>query len=257
VGRNKAKAEVAGEADETKRGRQNKEGATIEEETKEMKRFLSKGIVALGALVMLSFAGTSVRADTFTYSGINTGVTGRVDVTQLTDGLLSVTITNTSNGTITGKITSIGFDLPGSTGSFTLVNATNPNYRLITDTDGNASGIHQTFELALLTGSNFNGGGNPNRGIVEGASATFTIAGNFTGFSQQLIAQGIFLRYQDVNTGGGSDVAKCTGCAPPPEVPEPATMVLLGTGLAGIAGAVRRRRKAAAAAKAEVDSNTV
>ncbi len=34
-----------------------------------------------------------------------------------------------------------------------------------------------------------------------------------------------------------------TGGGPTPGVPEPATMVLLGIGLAGVAGAVRRHRK--------------
>lgn len=53
---------------------------------------------------------------------------------------------------------------------------------------------------------------------------------------------------------GGPERFRWAGQVGP--VPEPATMVLLGTGLAGIAGAVRRRRKAAAA-KAEADANTI
>jgi len=47
------------------------------------------------------------------------------------------------------------------------------------------------------------------------------------------------------NVDGGPERFSCSGAAGP--VPEPATMVLFGTSLVGLAGAVRRRRKAAAA----------
>ena len=57
------------------------------------------------------------------------------------------------------------------------------------------------------------------------------------------------------NVDGGPERFSFTGTAAGP-VPEPATIVLFGTSLAGLAGAVRRRRKAAAAAKIFDESET-
>ena len=58
------------------------------------------------------------------------------------------------------------------------------------------------------------------------------------------------------NVDGGPERFRYSGSTTTGPVPEPATIVLFGTSLAGLAGAVRRRRKAAAAAKLAGEKET-
>ncbi|MFL6335013.1 MAG: PEP-CTERM sorting domain-containing protein [Pyrinomonadaceae bacterium] len=206
-----------------------------------------KALLTTAAAIAMFALSSVARADTITLTGINgTGVTATVSNYSLSGNTFTFTINNTSvaPGT-TGVITNIGFALPGTRpNNYTLVSSSNSNYFLAFDLNATAGSqnIVSSFDLVLMDKSNGNstfGGGSVNNGIAGGTSATFVITGDFSGLTADQVARSIFARFQNVNPGG-SDVAGNPGT--PGTVPEPMTMILFGTGLAGIAARARRRR---------------
>src|ERR1051325_9880982 len=219
-----------------------------------MSRF-GKFLFSLTALVELAGVSTSVRAATITISEVNScqasTATGVCEFNSQTN-TFTFTITNTSAITQPGStstITGIGYDLPplgnasasglnGFTGMQGQSLSSNFNF-----SDADVGTVPHGFngavlDFAFLTGNsgNFNGG-SVNDGLLPGESASFTVSGAaFTGFTETQICNAIFVRFQDVPAPFGSDVG-VSG------VPEPSTILLLGTALVGLGGLARRKMK--------------
>jgi len=205
-----------------------------------------KALLTTAAAIFMLALSSVARADSFTITGVNgTGVTAQISDYSLSGNTFTFTIKNTSVAPgSTGTITNIGFALPGTRpNNYQLVSSTNNNYALVFDqnaTSGSQNFV-SSFDLVLCNKVNGNctfGGGSVNNGIAGGTTATFSISGDFSGLTAEQVARSIFARFQAVN-GGGSDVAGNPG---PGQVPEPMTMLLFGTGLAGLAARARKRR---------------
>lgn len=218
-----------------------------------------KLIFSIAALLVFVSAAT-VRADTITVSGVGSGQFSTATVVcefNSATNTFTFTITNTSAITQPGStstITGIGFDLPpaGNASSsglngFTGMQAPSMSANFVFS-DGNVGNVPHGFnsavlDFAFITGNSGNfSGGSVNDGLLPGESASFIVSGAaFTGFTEEQICNAIFVRFQnvpDAGGSGGSDVA-----VPGDPIPEPSTIMLLGSALVGLGGYARRRFK--------------
>lgn len=222
-----------------------------------MSRF-RKLFLTVAAVAVIACMSAPAQADTITVTGVDSGQFSTATVVcefNAQTNTFTFTITNTSAITQPGStstITGIGFDLPplGNASASGLNGFTGMQAPSLSSTfdfsDGDLGNVSHGFNSAVLdfgftTGPSGNfGGGSVALGLLPGESASFTVSGAaFAGFTETQICNAIFLRFQNVPTAGGSGGSDVGVSG---SIPEPSSMLLLGSALIGLGGYVRRRR---------------
>jgi len=253
-----------------------------------MNKLFKKGIFALGALLTLSVAGASARADNFLIvpagpniiqpaglgtvntvlviqsPGSSTNASGSVAYApndtrsnrrgdlvignQIVGGSNNQTYSVTELGVRNGNVCiNMNINDPNKGGS--NAGPRGPivlNTLILTAYDQSGTAVfsaHLADALTLREATlNGNGTGKSDFTFALNTDAAAALAAAIA--ANPNLRLGLAASVADAQ-GGHESFFFCKGCDPHREVPEPATMLLLGTGLAGTMGAIRRRRNAA------------
>lgn len=213
-----------------------------------MPRFsnLKKVLLTTAVFGIFILASGTAKADQVTVVGnSDPNLQATINIISLTNGSITFSVTNELVAGVTSSITGVGFELPGTITANspgvcgpTLAECNNFGLAPVVSTSpGNVPQFDSAvLDWAVITGPQFTGGNPP--GINQGSTATFTVTGNFTGLTQADFLAGVYVRFQSVVDPAfpnvGSDVAH-------EPIPEPASMILLGSGLIGAAVGFRKR----------------
>ncbi len=202
-------------------------------------------LLTSAALLLLIGVNTEAKADPFTItqgqtlnfnlsSTQYTGVTGTMSV-SLQGNQLIISVTNTSTNPSGPSIRALGFD-------------TSPNLNVTNTSFGGTMAGNWSRGNFAGSGGNFEFGATANQGntartLERGESGTITLT--LSSVPSSLTFDRFLVHFTRLPNGDSEKIGP-TGPRPPTDpIPEPMTMILLGTGLAGTAATVRRRRRKA------------
>ena len=192
--------------------------------------------LGIALIALMTLTQGVARADEVTISGSTTG--NVIGVSQLTfagnafTGTTALGVGSLSGTNRLGTFSLNTAPLQAVAGSFTL----NVTFTL----PSSIAGGQGTSYTATITGSV-----SPNVG-QGGVDVTFTTPSQTFTFDDGINSGSFTLTIADVFVQSGQTANLTAGIrGSQTTIPEPATMLLLGTGLAGVAAKIRKRRKAA------------